>query len=94
VALEVNAQPERLDLTDQACRLAKEAGVRLMISSDAHSARHLENLRQGVWVARRGWVEARDVLNTLPFSEFRRRLRRARRAPDQAWTDEGPGLAP
>ncbi|MGZ3460072.1 MAG: hypothetical protein ACXU86_16390, partial [Archangium sp.] len=76
-----NAQPERLDLTDQACRLAKEAGVKLAISSDSHNARHLENLRYGVWVARRGWLEAGDVLNTLPLSELRRRFHRWRRAP-------------
>ncbi|HSP79995.1 MAG TPA: DNA polymerase/3'-5' exonuclease PolX [Myxococcaceae bacterium] len=94
VALEVNAQPERLDLTDQACRLAKEAGVKLVISSDAHNARHLDNLRYGVWVALRGWVEAGDVLNTLPFSELRRRLRRAHRAPGYTWTGEETGLSP
>jgi DNA polymerase (family X) len=94
VALEVNAQPERLDLTDQACRLAKEAGVKLVISSDSHNARHLENLRYGVWVARRGWVEAADVLNTLPLSELRRRFRRPRRAPVSTWAHEGPGLSP
>jgi DNA polymerase (family 10) len=80
VALEVNAMPDRLDLTDQACRLAKEAGVPLVISSDSHNTRHLENLRYGVWVARRGWIEAKDVLNTLPLAALRRRFgaRRAR----------------
>jgi DNA polymerase (family 10) len=95
VALEVNAQPERLDLTDQACRLAKEAGVALVISSDAHNARHLENLRYGVWVARRGWLEAEDVLNTRPLSELKRRLRRRPRPVQRpAWVEEGPGLSP
>lgn len=63
-ALEVNAQPERLDLTDKACRLARETGVPVAISSDAHLTGQLANLRYGVWVARRGGLEAKDVLNT------------------------------
>ena len=74
VALEVNAQPDRLDLTDQACRLAKAGGVPVVISSDAHHAGQLENLRYGVWVARRGWLEKKDVLNTLPLEKLRARL--------------------
>ena len=78
VALEVNAMPERLDLTDVGCRMAREAGVPVVISSDAHNATHLANLRYGVWVARRGWLEAKDVLNTLPLPELRRRLLRRR----------------
>jgi DNA polymerase (family 10) len=78
VALEVNAMPERLDLTDVGCRAAKAAGVPVVISTDAHDATHLANLRYGVWVARRGWLEAKDVLNTLPLPELRRRLRRER----------------
>jgi DNA polymerase (family X) len=94
VALEVNAQPERLDLTDQACRLARQAGVKLVISSDAHAARQLENLRYGVWVARRGGLEAADVLDTLHLPELRRRLRRARPFPTHAYTEEGPSPAP
>jgi DNA polymerase (family 10) len=87
VALEVNAMPERLDLTDVGCRMAKEAGVPVVISSDAHDATHLANLRYGVWVARRGWLEAKDVWNTLPLEELRRRLAR-RPAPP------GRGAAP
>jgi DNA polymerase (family 10) len=90
VALEVNAMPERLDLGDVGCRMAKGAGVPVAISSDAHDAGHLANLRYGVWVARRGWLEAKDVWNALPLAELRRHLARrpatARRAP--------PGLAP
>jgi DNA polymerase (family 10) len=77
VALEVNAMPERLDLTDVGCRAAKAAGVPVVISTDAHDASHLATLRYGVWVARRGWLEAKDVLNTLPIAELRRRLTRA-----------------
>jgi DNA polymerase (family 10) len=76
VALEVNAMPERLDLTDVGCRMAREAGVPVAISSDAHQAAHLANLRYGVWVARRGWLEAKDVWNALPLAELRRRLAR------------------
>lgn len=62
--LEVDSQPERLDLDDVHCKLAKEMGVRLVISSDAHSAGGLALIRFGVDQARRGWLEARDVLNT------------------------------
>jgi DNA polymerase (family 10) len=81
VALEVNAMPDRLDLTDRGCRLAKAAGVPVVISSDAHEKGQLGNLRYGVWVARRGWLTRQDVLNTLPLPELRRRLgRRARPA--------------
>jgi DNA polymerase (family X) len=74
VALEVNAMPERLDLPDVECRRARAAGVPLVISTDAHDASHLVNLRYGVWVARRGWLEAKDVLNTLPLEDPRRRF--------------------
>jgi DNA polymerase (family 10) len=82
VALEVNAMPERLDLTDVGCRMAREAGVPVAISTDAHNATQLANLRYGVWVARRGWLEAKDVWNALPLAELRRRLprRTARKA--------------
>lgn len=76
VALEVNAMPERLDLTDAGCRAAKAAGVPVVISTDAHDAAQLANLRYGVWVARRGWLEAKDVLNTLPLEGLARRLAR------------------
>jgi DNA polymerase (family 10) len=76
VALEVNAMPERLDLNDRACRLAKEAGVRLAISTDAHVATHLANVRNGVWVARRGWLAPEDVVNTRPLEDLWRSRRR------------------
>lgn len=85
VALEINAMPDRLDLTDRACRLAAEAGVRVVIDSDAHNTSHLANLRYGVWVARRGWLTKHDVLNTQPAAQLlRRRGRRAREA--EVWT--------
>ncbi len=91
VALEVNAMPERMDLIDKHCRLAKEAGVRLVISSDAHHASQLGNLRYGVWVARRGWIEPEDVLNTLSLSELRGHLHHARRHPGR-YEQEGASL--
>jgi DNA polymerase (family 10) len=76
VALEVNAMPERLDLDDRACRLAREAGVQVAISTDAHVAAHLANVRNGVWVARRGWLSPEDVVNTRPLDELWLRRRR------------------
>ncbi len=77
VALEVNGQPKRLDLDDFACRSAKQAGVSLALSSDAHSAAQLApNLVHAVAQARRGWLEPGDVLNTLPWRELSRRLRK------------------
>jgi DNA polymerase (family 10) len=74
VAVEINAMPERMDLGAEASRQAKKAGVPLVISTDSHHESQLGNLRYGVWMARRGWLEKRDVLNTLPFDQLRRRL--------------------
>jgi DNA polymerase (family 10) len=70
-ALEINAAPERLDLKDTHVRLAGERGVRLEIGTDAHTRGHLHNMPLGVSVARRGWVEAKDVINTLPLEALR-----------------------
>jgi DNA polymerase (family 10) len=78
VALEINCNPERLDLSDVHATLARERGAKLTISSDAHSARAFAGLRWGVIVARRAWLQAADVLNTLPFDTFRASLRRHR----------------
>jgi DNA polymerase (family 10) len=69
VALEVNGLPERLDLRDENVRLAVEAGVPIVCSTDAHSTRGLRNLELSVRTARRGWATAADVLNTRPLSE-------------------------
>ena len=74
--LEVNAQPERLDLDDVHCKLAKEMGVKLTISSDAHSTDGLELIRHGVDQARRGWLEPEDVVNTLPLRKLLAALKR------------------
>jgi DNA polymerase (family 10) len=74
--LELDAQPERLDLPDEACKLAKELGVRIAVSSDAHSVGQLDFVRFGVDQARRGWLSAADVINTRGLSELRALLRR------------------
>ncbi len=74
--LEVNAQPERLDLTDMHCRMAKDLGVKVAISTDAHSTGDLGLLRFGISQARRGWLEAEDVINTRSWREVAKLLRR------------------
>lgn len=76
VALEINAQPERLDLDDVQARAAHEAGVHLVISTDAHRVEELACMRYGVDQARRAWCEPRHVLNTLPLTQLRSALRR------------------
>lgn len=79
VALEINAYPNRLDLSDAHARLARDAGVKLVISTDAHHGNHLALLRFGVDVARRAWLEKRHVLTTRPVAEFLERLHGRRR---------------
>jgi DNA polymerase (family X) len=70
VYLEINASPERLDLTASLVRAAKARGAKFVISTDAHHPKHLANMRYGVLMARRGWLEAVDILNTLPVEQF------------------------
>ena len=77
--LELNAHPERLDLLDSHCLMAKEEGVLVAINSDAHSTDDFAHLRFGVGQARRGWLEAGDVLNTRALPELRRLLAQVRR---------------
>ena len=67
--LEINGMPSRLDLKDIHAYRARELGVKLVINTDAHSAEHLEFMRFGVGVARRGWCQAQDILNTQPLGE-------------------------
>jgi DNA polymerase (family 10) len=74
--LELNAYPERLDLTDTYCHMAREEGVLVSINSDAHSRLDFVNLIYGVGHARRGWWEAGDVLNTRPFQKLLPLLRK------------------
>jgi len=73
--LEINAYPERLDLNDVYCRMAKDKGVQLAIETDAHSIDGLEFMNLGVDVARRGWLEEKDIVNTLPLDKLVKRLK-------------------
>jgi DNA polymerase (family 10) len=75
VAMECNSYPDRLDLKDTHLRMAKERGVKIVISTDSHSTTNLDFIRYGVQMARRGWLEKKDVLNTLPVEEFLGALR-------------------
>jgi DNA polymerase (family X) len=70
VSLELNSYPERLDLNDVHCRLAKEKGIPVAISTDAHSTHHYDNIVYGIHNARRGWLEKKDVLNARPLKEL------------------------
>jgi DNA polymerase (family 10) len=76
--LELNAHPERLDLQDSHCLMAREEGVLVAVNSDAHSTDDFANLGFGVGQARRGWLEPGDVLNTRPLPELRQLLAQAR----------------
>ena len=76
VALELNCLPDRLDLNDTHARLARERGVHLVISTDAHSRTALGNLRWGVLMARRAWATPDDLLNTRSVGDLRRLLKR------------------
>lgn len=79
VALEVNCFPDRLDLRDSHCRLAREAKVKVALGTDAHRSEQLGYIKLGVITARRGWMEKGDVLNTLTSKELLAHLRRRRR---------------
>ena len=74
VILEINAFPNRLDLPDTSCLKARESGVRFAIGSDAHSRDNLNHMEFGVATARRGWLGAKDVINTLPVRDLHRFL--------------------
>ena len=73
-ALEINSFPDRLDLTDYHVKQAKEYGVRFFIDTDAHAPHHLQYIKYGVATARRGWLEKKDVINTLPLTKLERYL--------------------
>ncbi|HET6932520.1 MAG TPA: DNA polymerase/3'-5' exonuclease PolX [Candidatus Acidoferrum sp.] len=75
VAMECNSYPDRLDLKDVYLRMCKERGVKVVISTDSHNAGNLAFIRYGVVMARRGWLEKKDVINTLPTKEFLGALR-------------------
>lgn len=76
IFLEINAHPHRLDLNDIHCRQAKEAGAGIVISTDAHRKQELDLMPYGVWTARRGWLEKKDVINTRPLKSFLKALRK------------------
>jgi DNA polymerase (family X) len=75
VAMECNSYPDRLDLKDVYLRMCKERGVKVVISTDAHTTTNLSFIRYGVTTARRGWLEKKNVINTLPCDEFLAALR-------------------
>jgi len=74
--LELDAQPDRLDLIDIHCKLARDLGVKVAIATDAHSIGDLGLMRWGIGQARRGWLAAADVLNTRPWPELKQLLKR------------------
>jgi len=75
VAMELNAYPDRLDLNDVHLRMARERGVKIVINTDAHHTSHFEKIKYGILQARRAWLTAKDVLNTLPEKEFRQAMK-------------------
>jgi DNA polymerase (family 10) len=76
VAMELNSFPDRLDLCDRHLRMAHEHGVKIVINTDAHHSSHLEKIRYGILQARRAWLTAADVLNTLPVEAFAKAMKR------------------
>jgi DNA polymerase (family 10) len=74
--LELNAHPDRLDLTDRDCKMAKEMGLKVAISTDTHRITDLDYMRFGVNQGRRGWLEREDVLNTLNWKRLQKLLNR------------------
>ena len=75
IILELNAHPERLDLSDRHVRLARDRGMKIVISTDAHRPEHFAYMRYGVMTARRGWMEKKGVLNTYPPEKLLASLR-------------------
>lgn len=69
-AMEINAYPARLDLSDINAKLARDLGVMMAVSTDSHNKTHMENIRYGIANARRGWLEKKDILNTRPLGEL------------------------
>jgi DNA polymerase (family X) len=76
--IEINSSPQRRDLNENHARAARDAGVRILVNSDAHSVANLRLLRFGIATARRGWLSAADVANTRPWAEFAPLRKRAR----------------
>ncbi|KTD09651.1 PHP domain-containing protein [Legionella hackeliae] len=74
--IELNAQPYRLDINDIYCKLAKEMDVKIAISSDSHSVREFAYMQFGIFQARRGWLEKRNVINTYHWNEVKKIIKR------------------
>ena len=72
--VELNANPKRLDVDDHVCRRAKDLGVKISVGTDAHSIDGLQFMRYGIGQARRGWLEAKDGLNTHSLKELKKLL--------------------
>lgn len=75
-ALEINASPDRLDLNDVYVRKAKELGIKICINTDAHEISRMDEMKYGVAMARRGWLEKDDILNTMTVEEMSRFLKK------------------
>ncbi|HWP84244.1 MAG TPA: DNA polymerase/3'-5' exonuclease PolX [Terriglobia bacterium] len=84
IAMEINSFPDRLDLCEHHARLCKQFGVKVVISTDSHHTKHLGHIKYGVLMARRGWLEKADVLNTRPLAEFLKALRRRHQTASRA----------
>jgi len=74
--LEINGNPLRSDLRDLYIRRAKNIGVKMIINTDTHQKEHLKFMEYGVAMARRGWSEKSDIINTLPAEELLKSLKR------------------
>lgn len=72
--IEINSSPERLDLPDFMVHEAVKKGIKLVISTDSHDVNHMQNMKYGVYVARRGWCTKKDILNTYNLSSFEKAL--------------------
>jgi DNA polymerase (family 10) len=70
VILELNAHPDRLDLNDHHCRMARDMGIKIAINTDAHSTEGLKNMKYGIYQARRGWLSKDDVINTRRVADL------------------------
>jgi DNA polymerase (family 10) len=76
--IELNASPSRFDMDWRLWRMAKDKGVKCVINCDAHRLEHAQFLRLGAGIARKGWLEAKDVINTLPLDKLQSELKRKR----------------
>jgi DNA polymerase (family 10) len=76
VAMELNAYPDRLDLSDVNLRMARDLGVKIIINTDAHHTTHFDKIKYGILQARRAWLTKADVLNTLPPDKFTKAMKK------------------